>query len=55
MRQLPKLLIVWTACQSSQPLVWDSVRQKHGRLCEEFLPAFAPELNPVEYLWSHWK
>jgi transposase len=21
----------------------------------EFLPAYAPELNPVEYLWSHWK
>lgn len=21
----------------------------------EFLPAYAPELDPVEYLWSHWK
>jgi transposase len=21
----------------------------------EFLPTYAPELNPVEYLWSHWK
>ncbi len=21
----------------------------------EFLLAYAPELNPVEYLWSHWK
>jgi hypothetical protein len=21
----------------------------------EFLPGYAPELNPVEYLWSHWK
>jgi transposase len=20
-----------------------------------FLPAYAPELNPVEYLWSNWK
>ena len=19
------------------------------------LPGYAPELNPVEYLWSHWK
>src|SRR5437879_4935068 len=26
-----------------------------GRLWLEFLPAYAPELNPVEYLWSHWK
>jgi hypothetical protein len=21
----------------------------------EFLPAYAQEVNPVEYLWSHWK
>jgi transposase len=21
----------------------------------EFLPGYAPDLNPVEYLWSHWK
>ena len=21
----------------------------------EFLPPYAPELNPVEYLWAHWK
>jgi transposase len=21
----------------------------------KFLPAYAPELHPVEYLWSHWK
>jgi transposase len=21
----------------------------------KFLPAYAPELNPVEYLWGHWK
>ena len=21
----------------------------------DFLPPYAPELNPVEYLWAHWK
>jgi transposase len=36
-------------------LVWDFVREQKGRLWLEFLPAYAPELNPVEYLWSHWK
>jgi DDE superfamily endonuclease len=36
-------------------MVWDFVREQHGRLWLEFLPAYAPELNPVEYLWSHWK
>jgi len=23
--------------------------------CGWILPAYAPELNPVEYLWSYWK
>jgi AcrR family transcriptional regulator len=35
--------------------VWDFVQQQRGRLWLEFLPAYAPELNPVEYLGSHWK
>jgi len=35
--------------------VWEFVPQQRGRLWLEFLPAYAPELNPVEYLWSHWK
>ncbi|MBX3026700.1 transposase [bacterium] len=21
----------------------------------EYLPAYAPELNPVEYIWGYWK
>jgi transposase len=32
-----------------------SSAQQQGRLWVELLPAYAPELNPVEYLWSHWK
>jgi len=35
--------------------VWDFAQQQRGRLWLEFLPAYAPELNPVEYLWSQWK
>jgi len=51
-----KLLIVWDGLRSHRSrLVWDFVRQRHGRLWLEFLPAYAPELNPVEYLWAHWK
>ena len=34
---------------------WEFIRQQRGRLWVEFLPGYAPELNPVEYLWSHWK
>jgi transposase len=35
-------------------LVWDFARQQRG-LSLECLPAYAPELSPVEYLWTHWK
>jgi transposase len=57
LRHLPgKLLIIWDGLPSHRShLVRDFVRQQRGRLWLEFLPAYAPELNPVEYLWSHWK
>lgn len=31
------------------------VKEQKGRLILEFLPAYAPELNPVEFLWGYWK
>ena len=36
-------------------LVKQFVADPHGRLQLERLPAYAPELNPVEYLWGYWK
>ena len=57
LRHIPGgMLIVWDGLPGHRSrMVWDFVRQQHGRLWLEFLPAYAPELNPVEYLWSHWK
>jgi transposase len=57
LRHLPgKLLIVWDGLRSHRSrVVWNFVREQQGRLWLEFLPAYAPELNPVEYLWSPWK
>ena len=57
LRHIPgRLLVVWDGLRSHRGrLVWDFVRQQRGRIWLEFLPAYAPELNPVEYLWSHWK
>ena len=26
-----------------------------GRLITAYLPPYAPELNPVEYIWGYWK
>jgi transposase len=40
---------------ASSRMTWEFIRQPRGRLWVEFLPGYAPELNPVEYLWSHWK
>jgi transposase len=57
LRHLPgKLLIVWDQLAAHRSrAVWDFVRAQHGRLWLEFLPAYAPELNPNEYIFGHLK
>jgi hypothetical protein len=40
---------------SSSPLVKEFIASQQGRIAIERLPAYAPELNPVEYLWAHLK
>ena len=57
LRRIPgPLLIVWDglAAHRSQ-LVRDYVTGLEGRIHLERLPAYAPELNPVEYVWAHLK
>lgn len=34
-------------------LVREFVADQHGAIELEYLPAYAPELNPVEYLWGY--
>jgi transposase len=41
-------------------IVWDGLAAHRGSLVKDFiagqrLPAYAPELNPVEYIWAHLK
>ena len=51
-----KLLVIWDGLRSHRShVVRDFVTSTKGRLELDFLPAYAPELNPVEYLWGHWK
>lgn len=51
-----KLLVVWDGLSSHRSkVIWEFVSQQKGRLWLEFLPAYAPELNPVEYIWGYWK
>ncbi len=56
-RHLPgDLLVIWDGVTTHRSkLVKEFVAQQAGRLVFEFLPAYAPELNPVEYLWGYWK
>jgi len=48
-----RLLIVWDGLRAHHSrLVRDYVDSTLGHLQLAFLPAYAPELNPVEYLWA---
>lgn len=57
LRHLPgKVLVIWDGSMTHRSkIVRDFVADHNGRLTLERLPAYAPELNPVEYLWGHWK
>jgi hypothetical protein len=44
-----KLLVIWHGLRSHRGrLVWEFVREQRGGIWLEFLPAYAPEVNPVE-------
>lgn len=48
-----RLLIVWDGLRAHRSrLVRDYVDSTRGGLQLAFLPPYAPELNPVEYLWA---
>jgi transposase len=56
-RFLPgKLLIIRDRAQIHRGLrVRRYMETHHERLAMTYLPAYAPELNPVEYLWACWR
>ena len=50
------LIVIWDGLQAHRShMVRDFVAVTGGRIQLEFLPGYAPDLNPVEYLWGHWK
>lgn len=50
------LMVIWDGLPAHRSrLVRDYVDGTAGAIQIERLPAYAPELNPVEYLWAHWK
>jgi len=51
-----KLLIVWDRLQAHRSkLVRQHVEAQRGAIALEYLPAYAPELNPVECIWGYLK
>lgn len=50
------LLIIWDGLPAHRSrLVREYVESLDGEIQLERLPAYAPELNPVEYIWAHLK
>ena len=50
------LLLVWDRLPAHRSrVVGDFLDSLEGHIVVEYLPPYAPELNPVEYLWGYWK
>jgi transposase len=51
-----KLMIVWDGLpQHRSKLVAHYLQSSRGRIIVEYLPGYAPELNPSEYIWAYMK
>ena len=50
------LLIVWDRLPAHRSrLVREFIELPEGHTVKKYLPPYAPELNPVEYIWPCWK
>jgi transposase len=50
------VLIVWDGLRAHKSrLVAQYVESLNGKIELAYLPPYAPELNPVEYIWRYWK
>lgn len=53
LRHLPgPIVLIWDRLPVHRAAAIRRFVDQHPRLRIEFLPAYAPELNPVEYAWS---
>ncbi len=50
------VLIVWDRLPAHRSrLVREFIELSEGHIVTEFLPPYAPELNPVEHIWAYWR
>lgn len=47
-----RVLVIWDRLNGHRSVLVREWSQRHGRFEIHFLPAYAPELNPVEGLWA---
>ena len=51
-----KLLIIWDGLPVHRSRkIRNFLGKQHGQIILAALPAYAPELNPTEYIWGYWK
>jgi transposase len=51
-----RVLLIWDRLPGHRSrLVQDYLASLHGKIEAFYLPAYAPELNPAEYIWAHLK
>jgi transposase len=49
------IIVVWDRLVAHRSKLVNRWLEKNSRIETEFFPPYAPELNPVEYLWSYLK
>jgi len=50
------VLVIWDRLSAHRSRMTQQWIEEHKHwICAAYLPAYAPELNPVEYLWGYWK
>jgi transposase len=56
-RSIPgKLLVIWDGLPAHcSRLVREWIEEQRGAIATARLPAYAPELNPLEYIWAYLK
>lgn len=50
-----KIIVVWDRLVAHRSRIVNRWLSRQSRIQTEFFPPYAPELNPVEYLWSYLK
>ncbi len=49
------MIVIWDRINQHRSAAVKTFIASHPRLQVEHLPAYAPELNPVEGVWCEWK